>query len=139
MACAIFATRRALTASSFAEVALAAATRRPSAPEEPTPWLFHVESLLGLQRRGNQPWLRPLLPRDWKKFDLHYRFGGSIHAIDLREAESAETAGSTVDGSARTAAGIPLALVDDGKVHTVPSSTTLSDDKQNGDEPCNWE
>jgi cyclic beta-1,2-glucan synthetase len=82
-------------------------------------WMYQliVESLLGLTRRGNRLLVRPLLPREWKTCEIHYRFGASTYDISCRQAESAGAAGVTLDGIA-----LPdetIALVDDGRSHSV--------------------
>ena len=65
-------------------------------------WMYQllVESLLGLDRRGNQLRLRPLLPRDWHGFEMRYRFGEAIYEITCRRAASASRRRSTLDGVA---------------------------------------
>jgi cellobiose phosphorylase len=68
-------------------------------------------------RRGSSLIVRPLLPRKWEAFDMHYRFGTSVYAITCTRATSAGTAGITCDGD-RTP-GESIALVDDGRTHAV--------------------
>jgi cellobiose phosphorylase len=82
-------------------------------------WMYQliVDSLLGLGRRGNRLLVRPLLPREWKTFEMHYRFGASTYDIACRKAESAGAAGVTLDGIALPDEAI--ALVDDGRSHSV--------------------
>jgi cellobiose phosphorylase len=62
-------------------------------------WMYQwlVESLLGLERRGNQLRVRPLLPMAWPGFES-YRFGDSSIEIECREAPAGETARVSVDG-----------------------------------------
>jgi cellobiose phosphorylase len=76
-----------------------------------------VDSLLGLGRRRNQLFLRPLLPRAWSAFEMRYRYGVSTYDITCREAESAAAAGVTVDGV--KASDATIAMVDDGQRHSV--------------------
>ena len=82
-------------------------------------WMYQLitEHLLGFVRRGNQLQVRPLLPVDWKNFEMHFRYGSSTYDIACREAGHAAAAGISVDGVA--AAGETIALLDDGKVHAV--------------------
>jgi cellobiose phosphorylase len=76
-----------------------------------------VESLLGLRRSGNQLRLNALLPRDWKAFDMHYRFGATTYDIHCHEAASAATAGVLFDGVQTV--GEAIAMFDDGRTHSV--------------------
>ena len=82
-------------------------------------WMYQllVEWLLGLQRRGNQLSLRPLLPGGWPGFELHYRFESTTYEIEVRATASAEAAVTTLDGIESSDAFI--ALVDDGTMHRV--------------------
>jgi cyclic beta-1,2-glucan synthetase len=80
-------------------------------------WMYQlvVESLLGVKRSGNQLCVRPLLPKRWTRFDLHYRFGASTFAITCREVTSGNAATVEVDGV--SGLGDTLTLIDDGRAH----------------------
>ncbi|UQG60718.1 hypothetical protein MIH18_01805 [Marinobacter sp. M3C] len=82
-------------------------------------WMFQLisESLLGLQRCGNQLRMRPLLPPHWMTFDMQYRFGASRYDITCRCAEAATTTSVVLDGAEID--GGSFTLVDDGQVHLV--------------------
>ncbi|MDQ2927851.1 MAG: hypothetical protein M3R22_06765 [Pseudomonadota bacterium] len=82
-------------------------------------WMYQllVESLLGLERRGNQLRVRPLLPRDWQGFEMRYRFGESTYEIAVRAAPAAGSARVTLDGAV-VSNGV-IDLIDDGKTHAV--------------------
>ena len=74
-----------------------------------------VESLLGVHRRGNQLQVRPLLPKQWKTFDLRYRFGASVFAITCQEAATGAVASVIINGIETV--GDTLTLIDDGHEH----------------------
>jgi cyclic beta-1,2-glucan synthetase len=78
-------------------------------------WMYQwvLESLLGLERRGNQLRVRPLLPRDWPGFEMRYRFGSSSVEIECREAPAGAAPRVSIDG-VQCADGW-VKLVDDGK------------------------
>jgi len=57
-----------------------------------------VEALLGLERRGNQFRVRPLLPKHWPAFEMRYRLGASSYEIAYREASAGEAPRISVDG-----------------------------------------
>ena len=82
-------------------------------------WMYQLllESLLGLQRRGNRLSLQPLLPNGWAGFELDYRFATTTYAIAVRVADSADAAALTID--AVKSPGRSIALVDDGARHDV--------------------
>ena len=82
-------------------------------------WMYQliVDSLLGLGRSRNQLFLRPLLPRAWKAFEMSYRFGASTYDIACRESGSPAAAGVTLDGVETP--GETVAMVDDGQRHAV--------------------
>jgi len=72
---------------------------------------FSVESLLGLQRNGNQLRVEPLIPPHWPGFTLSYRFGRTHYHFDVRQGSEAYTS-MTLDG--KSVDGGVLLLVDDG-------------------------
>ena len=82
-------------------------------------WMYQllVESLLGLQRRGNQLRVEPLVPLDWDAFELRYRFRSSTYQIACRRAASAADTSVTVDGA--SSADGSITLQDDGLTHAV--------------------
>ncbi|MEO8626798.1 MAG: hypothetical protein ABI612_01665 [Betaproteobacteria bacterium] len=82
-------------------------------------WMYQliVESLLGLRRSGNQLRVCPLLPRDWKGFEMHYRYRRSTYDITCREAGSVDAAKTLLDGL--EISGDTIAMVDDGETHSI--------------------
>jgi len=82
-------------------------------------WMYQlvVESLLGLQKSGNQLRVYPLLPKTWTTFNMNYRFGTSTFSITCLEAEAGTAANVVVDGI--ETAGDTLMLIDDGRTHVV--------------------
>jgi cellobiose phosphorylase len=86
-------------------------------------WMLQLvlEWLLGLERRGNQLRLRPLLPKDWKGFEMRYRFGASTYDIDCRADANASAEWTTVDGTPAPDGWVTL--VDDGRTHAVVVDT----------------
>ena len=82
-------------------------------------WMYQliIESLLGVQRRGKQLFLRPLLPKGWTTFAVSYRFGASTYTITCREVSASNVGALIVDGV--ETAGDSLTLIDDGSAHVV--------------------
>lgn len=81
-------------------------------------WMYRLltESLLGLQRLGDELLLTPCLPADWPGYTLRYRFGASLYAIQVSQHDAGPMR-VEVDGVALPGPRIPL--VDDGSVHHV--------------------
>jgi len=96
-------------------------------------WMYQllVEALLGMERRGNQLRVHPLLPNDWTALEMIYRFGTATYRIACRAAPSAERAHVMVDGIA--AGDGAIALIDDGATHSVIV------DVRRGKDRCSWQ
>jgi cyclic beta-1,2-glucan synthetase len=72
-------------------------------------WLYRliIESLLGIRREGGRLRVVPKLPAHWPGFRFRYRFGASVHRIEvIADAAAAETPNGHV-----------IDLVDDGAEH----------------------
>ena len=82
-------------------------------------WMYQlvVESLLGLQKSGNQLRVYPLLPKTWTALKMNYRFGTSTFSITCLEAAAGIASNVVVDGI--ETAGDTLMLIDDGCTHAV--------------------
>jgi cellobiose phosphorylase len=76
-------------------------------------WMYRlaVESLLGLQRKGDVLSFEPLIPEGWPGFTLSYRFGATKYHFDVRQGVTMDTA-VTLDG--KHIEGGALKLIDDG-------------------------
>ena len=83
-------------------------------------WIYRiaVEAILGFQQRGEQLFIEPCIPAEWKEFSLEYRYRSATYSITVRNPDGIEHGrtelvldGKSVDD------GIPL--VDDGKAHVV--------------------
>jgi cellobiose phosphorylase len=79
-------------------------------------WMFRLisETLLGLERTGDQLRILPRLPTGWPGFRMRYRFGKTTWRIQVRIGEAART---QVDGIDKPDGVIPL--IDDGIDHQV--------------------
>jgi cyclic beta-1,2-glucan synthetase len=82
-------------------------------------WLYRigVESILGLDRRGDVLRLEPRIPSAWGGFSMEYRFGGASYAIEVRRAAPGEDSRVTLDGAPLEERAVRL--VDDGARHVV--------------------
>ncbi|NNM64666.1 MAG: hypothetical protein HKL99_08645 [Burkholderiales bacterium] len=83
-------------------------------------WMYRfiLESLLGLQRIGDQLRLVPCIPRDWTSFQVHYRHLETIYHITVQQTAATDAEPRlTLDGVAL--AGPAIALIDDGLEHAI--------------------
>jgi cyclic beta-1,2-glucan synthetase len=55
-----------------------------------------VESLLGVQRRGEQLWLTPCIPAHWHEYKVKYRNGDALYRINITQSDSHRGAPSIV-------------------------------------------
>ena len=100
-------------------------------------WMYRlvVESLLGLRLEADRLHIAPCLPAHWDGFKLHYRFRETVYHITVAQTRSDADAvcgmmSVSVDGVAQDSQAI--ALLDDGREHTVeisvPVSSTIIDE-----------
>jgi cellobiose phosphorylase len=84
-------------------------------------WMYRliVENLLGVSRDGDTLHFDPHVPAAWESYDVHYRYGESVHHITFkrRRGEPSGVMRVIVDGVERP--GRSLQLVDDGREHDV--------------------
>jgi cellobiose phosphorylase len=84
-------------------------------------WMYRlgVEMILGLQREGNQLLIRPCIPKEWREFEIYYRFGASTYHICVENPQGLNqgVSGLTLDGKALSDTKIPL--VDDQQPHEI--------------------
>ena len=84
-------------------------------------WMYRLgtEMILGLQRVGDHLQLNPSVPRDWREFQINYRFGSSMYHVLVKNRSDAKEKNTkiTMDGEAMEAGLIPLK--DDGQTHEV--------------------
>ncbi|WP_238346170.1 GH36-type glycosyl hydrolase domain-containing protein [Luteimonas saliphila] len=83
-------------------------------------WMYRliVESLLGLQRRGDTLRITPCIPADWPEYALRYRYGDTVYRIRVvQQPLGARPRGLVVDGIEQ--ADFVVALTDDHAEHFV--------------------
>jgi cyclic beta-1,2-glucan synthetase len=93
-------------------------------------WMYRllVETLLGVNREGDQLRLEPRMPQAWTRYKIHYRYGQTVYHITITRlpADAPETAQLSLDGT--EIPGPLLPLRDDGQDHTVEFKTRRSMD-----------
>ena len=78
-----------------------------------------IETLLGVNLVGDQLRLNPLLPKDWPRYKVHYRYRRTTYHISISRLDPEATGGTLLllDGEKNVGPTIPLH--DDCKAHTV--------------------
>lgn len=84
-------------------------------------WMYRtgLESILGLQRRGQVFGVAPCIPPSWDGFTIAWRVGASSYGIDVLNPDHRSTgvASVTLDGIDTDPCAVPI--LDDGASHTV--------------------
>jgi len=82
-------------------------------------WMYRLltETLLGLNPEGNQLYLRPRLPENWRTCKIHYRYGKTPYQITVSRSPDGTPGRVSLDGKGLTSEAIPL--VNDHREHAV--------------------
>jgi cyclic beta-1,2-glucan synthetase len=80
-------------------------------------WMYRValEAILGFQREGNLLTLDPVIPRDWKDFELDYRHGETVYAIRVSNPAGVSRGVVRVSVDGQAVDGGRIELLDDGR------------------------
>ncbi|WP_028400714.1 GH36-type glycosyl hydrolase domain-containing protein [Ectobacillus panaciterrae] len=90
-------------------------------------WMYQagLEYVLGVKRRGDQLYIQPCVPPEWKSFSIDYRYGETTYSIEFHCGQDHGVPLTwMVDGKA-VGNHSYLQLVDDGKVHQVVVQASL--------------
>jgi len=86
-------------------------------------WLYRcgIESILGLQKRGDSLTIDPCIPHAWRSFRLDYRHGTARYLVTVDNPHGATkgVASLQLDGMPLPSQALSVPLVDDGKLHRV--------------------
>ena len=83
-------------------------------------WMYRVgvEAILGVVKQGAMLSIHPCIPRDWRQYEIRYRYGRSLYIIAVHVTDDiAAAVAISVDGKLLDTPAIPL--VDDGAQHDV--------------------
>ncbi|MDH3519613.1 MAG: hypothetical protein OEM49_04080 [Myxococcales bacterium] len=85
-------------------------------------WLYRagLEWILGFRKRGSALRIDPCIPREWKRFEIVYRHGGTRYRISVENPKGVcrGVARVSLDGTLLSGAGL-IPLSDDGAEHRV--------------------
>jgi cyclic beta-1,2-glucan synthetase len=84
-------------------------------------WMYRLltETLLGVNREGEQLRLTPRLPQAWPAYKIHYRYRETIYHITLTRLPLETTATPSLSLDGQLLDGSLLPLLDDGREHVV--------------------
>jgi cyclic beta-1,2-glucan synthetase len=86
-------------------------------------WMLRlgVEKILGLQRKGNHLTIKPCIPKDWREYTIHYRFGSTIYHIHVGNLQYTNDSRIrlTLNGNSPNNDALSLELEDDGYEHNI--------------------
>jgi cyclic beta-1,2-glucan synthetase len=77
-----------------------------------------LEYILGLKIQGNELSLNPCVSSEWKKFAIHYKFGGSLYHIHVKNPQGIQRGISSITLNGK-AARFPIIMIDDGQDYHV--------------------
>jgi cyclic beta-1,2-glucan synthetase len=83
-------------------------------------WMYRllIESLLGVQRRGDRLFFAPCVPEDWRSWELEYRYGETRYRVMFERVAAGSTVAQVLCDTAPQPEGI-VRLRDDGREHLV--------------------
>ncbi len=53
-------------------------------------WMYRsgLESMLGFKLKGNQLYIQPCIPKEWKEYSIDYRYHETLYKIEIRKVEA---------------------------------------------------
>ncbi|WP_051569370.1 GH36-type glycosyl hydrolase domain-containing protein [Alkaliphilus transvaalensis] len=84
-------------------------------------WMYSVglEDILGIKRRGNQLIIDPCIPKDWKEFEIKYRFGNTLYHIFVTNNDGVNYGVKSLKLDEELQENATIQLSEDGKEHRV--------------------
>jgi cellobiose phosphorylase len=78
-----------------------------------------LEEVLGIQRRGEQLRIAPVIPAEWPEFQVRYRFGNTTYEIHVDNPDHVVSGIAAIELDGQPLAEPLIALIDDGNPHVV--------------------
>ncbi|HEX6270207.1 MAG TPA: glucoamylase family protein [Anaerolineales bacterium] len=78
-----------------------------------------VEKILGLQCEGNHLRIDPCIPKDWREYEIHYRFGKTVYHLRIENPLGVNTGVTKLTLDGNLLRDEKIALEDDGHEHDV--------------------
>ena len=92
-------------------------------------WMYRVgvETILGDVKQGELLSIHPSIPRDWREYEIQYRYGRSLYVIVVRVNDDMAAGAGAVSVDGKSLDGTAIPLVDDGARHDVMVQVPRSD------------
>jgi cyclic beta-1,2-glucan synthetase len=84
-------------------------------------WMYRIgiEEILGLRRHADAFELNPCIPAAWPRYEVEWRVGRSVYAIEVTNPERCSRGVARVESDGRVVDPTRIPLVDDGARHVV--------------------
>jgi cellobiose phosphorylase len=84
-------------------------------------WMYRVwiEEILGFKLRGDQLTIDPVLPREWPRVSIRFRYRTAEYAITIENPDGVGSGVSWVEVDGVRVPSMPIPLLDDGTGHVV--------------------
>jgi cyclic beta-1,2-glucan synthetase len=84
-------------------------------------WMYRlgVERLLGITRKADQLEIHPCIPKEWKGYQINYRFGTSLYHIRIENQNGSSSDVNQMQMDGKDLPGLSIPLQADGKTHEV--------------------
>jgi len=85
-------------------------------------WMYQliIESFLGIQREGNHLKIKPCIPKEWKSFEITYRFKNTCYQIQVTQTDGSRPA---IKLDNEFIVGNTIQLLDDREQHIITISS----------------
>jgi len=84
-------------------------------------WMYRllIETLLGVNLKGDQLHLTSRLPKSWTTYKIHYRYRQTIYHITISRLAADSSGANSLSLDGQEISGKTIPLVDDGREHFV--------------------
>ncbi|MGI8469778.1 MAG: GH36-type glycosyl hydrolase domain-containing protein [Pyrinomonadaceae bacterium] len=84
-------------------------------------WIYRaaLEYLLGFKKQGESLSFEPCIPRDWKDFEITYRYKSTTYYIKVENPHGVCSSAASVEADGRRLSSNRIKLVDDGVPHNI--------------------
>ena len=92
-------------------------------------WLYRVwlEEVLGFTLRGQMLSIKPVIPKEWEGYKIHYRYKSTQYEIRVSNPQHLSRGVARVKMDGVLLASDEISLVDDGKSHLVEAEIQIAD------------
>jgi cyclic beta-1,2-glucan synthetase len=78
-----------------------------------------IEYILGLKKEGEKLYVKPVIPAEWRRFSLSYRYGGTTYMIEVENPKGVNSGDVSIMIDGMEYGHDHILLRDDGNFHNV--------------------